>query len=379
MPRAGTGEFLGAISLNEPYTRALLGPEAVLRPLGGVSDADLVAAKAVLDSLDVVMPMWAMEMAPFALGLPAHVLGPASITRSHSTASAGKTHPALIAELERRNRLDVQLYAHATQCTAHASAGRRRDWRPPPPPPSPAPQQRRRRAVRRRSSRRPAADFADALHSLSPLVPGAVSRSGGLGALTARWSTSRRRCARPRVPRAREGAAGAAWSTACCRWLPAPTISARATASTTGTWSACSPSHCCCRHQASRSHPGRPRMTLANGGRSSVPSPSRTGHERSHASPPTPTFPRGTRQWSLSGYSRAEVRSGRGWIRGVWPPVCRLLPPSPLSPTVSIRAPKVEAAPCSQLAAFRTAVAANLAQKVGVYRNIIAARRGSAA
>ena len=68
--RAGTGEFLGAISLNEPYTRALLGPEAVLRPLGSVSEADLVAAKAVLDSLDVVMPMWAIEMAPFALGSP---------------------------------------------------------------------------------------------------------------------------------------------------------------------------------------------------------------------------------------------------------------------------------------------------------------------
>ena len=148
--RAGTGEFLGAISLNEPYTRALLGPEAVLRPLGSVSEADLVAAKAVLDSLDVVMPMWAMEMAPFALGLPAHVLGPAyRITRSHSTASAGEVPPALIAELERRNRLDVQLYAHATHMhRARVGRAAQQLWPPPPRPPP----RRRRRAVRRRSS-----------------------------------------------------------------------------------------------------------------------------------------------------------------------------------------------------------------------------------
>ena len=83
--------------------------------LEGPHKVDHVLFVDVLDSLDVVMPMWAIEMAPFALGLPAHVLGPAyRITRSHSTASAGEVPPALIAELERRNRLDVQLYAHAT-------------------------------------------------------------------------------------------------------------------------------------------------------------------------------------------------------------------------------------------------------------------------
>ena len=186
--RAGTGEFLGAISLNEPYTRALLGPEAVLRPLGSVSEADLVAAKAVLDSLDVVMPMWAMEMAPFALGLPAHVLGPAyRITRSHSTASAGEVTPALIAELERRNRLDVRLYAHATHMhRARVGRAAQQLWPPPPPSPSPAPTTAPSRGATALELC-PAADFADALHSLSPLVPGAVSRSGGLGALTARY------------------------------------------------------------------------------------------------------------------------------------------------------------------------------------------------
>ena len=192
----GRLDLIGSAALNEPYTRSLLGPEAFKRPVDDLGEPDLAAAISVLKTFDLVLPMWALETIPFALGLPDHVNGP--VYRVHNTVSTAST-AVVSAELRdalgRHNKLDAQLYAHASQryrTRVHQAALQLWPSAPPlptsatPPPPAAAADGPARGPTALELC--PAADFADALFSLSPLLPLAVARGGGLGALTARYA-----------------------------------------------------------------------------------------------------------------------------------------------------------------------------------------------
>ena len=157
-----------------------------------LGEPDLAAAISVLKTFDLVVPMWALETIPFALGLPDHVHGP--VYRVHTTASRAST-AVVSAELRdalgRHNKLDAQLYAHASQryrtrvhqaalpvavCAAAPDVG---DACAAGDGPARGPTA---------LELCPAADFADALFSLSPLLPLAVARGGGLVHQQARYA-----------------------------------------------------------------------------------------------------------------------------------------------------------------------------------------------
>ena len=64
--------------------------------------------------MDLALPTWAFEVLPFALGLPAHVVGVGhEVHGSESSAEAADVPAELISAFRHHNKLDLELFRHA--------------------------------------------------------------------------------------------------------------------------------------------------------------------------------------------------------------------------------------------------------------------------
>lgn len=122
-------EFHGAgvAPLNNAYVRGLLGPTVYRLPLGAVTEQHLALAKAQLERIDIVLPLPNISQLPELLGrhLGRCMTAKVEHKRSGGSTSDSAWHTAardkalrdteLMEALARHNRLDVQLYAHASE------------------------------------------------------------------------------------------------------------------------------------------------------------------------------------------------------------------------------------------------------------------------
>ena len=206
-------EFSGAPSLSNAYTRALAGPLAYMLPLAAVNMTHLAAAKRALNGVDLALPTWGFESLPFVLGLPAHVVGLGhEVHGTESSAEAAAVPTELTEALREHNKLDAELFRHVealfwqrvkrqaakaqsdltaalalTQAAAPSAENDRTGPKDASHSPGPSPDPIAAPLPGTALDLCPAADFAESLVALSPLLPGAVARAGGAKRLTERY------------------------------------------------------------------------------------------------------------------------------------------------------------------------------------------------